>query len=251
MLNGCALFTTNQGTGSITVFSVTSGALSAIAGSPFGVAGGSTPAGMATDQGGTLLYVAGMPNFVHAFNVGADGGLTEAIGSPFSTNQSGGQLISLAAVFPSKACSEGPGGPPPTTNPPPPVAPPPPAGATTVQIQIRSSDGDDDDDHGRPAEINPKSHAHLKVVILSTSSFNAPLLVGMTSLTFGHSGSEKSLSYCETHRKDVNHDKIPDLVCHFQVSKMNFQKGDTVGILDGILLDGTPIQGKAPIKIAH
>jgi len=32
---------------------------------------------------------------------------------------------------------------------------------------------------------------------------------------------------------------------------MNFQKGDTVGILDGILLDGTPIQGKAPIKIAH
>jgi len=89
------------------------------------------------------------------------------------------------------------------------------------------------------------------VVILSTSSFNAPLLVGMTSLTFGHSGSEKSLSYCETHRKGVNHDKIPDVVCHFQVSKMNFQKGDTVGILDGILLDGTPIQGKAPIKIAH
>ena len=49
----------------------------------------------------------------------------------------------------------------------------------------------------------------LKVAILSTSSFNAPLLVGMTSLTFGHSGAEKSLSYCETRRKDVNHDKIP------------------------------------------
>lgn len=245
------LFTTNQGTGSISVFDVNSGVLSAMSGSPFGAAGVGIPAGMATDQGGTLLYVAGAPNSIHAFIIGADGSLTEATGSPFSTNQTGGQLLSLAA-FPSKACSAGPGGPPPTTNPPPPVTAPPPAGATTVQIQLRSSDCDDDDDHDKPAEINPKSHGNIRVAILSTSLFNAPALVDMTSITFGHSGTEKSLDYCETHRKDVNHDKIPDLVCHFKVSKMNFQKGDTVGILDGMLLDGvTPIQGKAPVKIAH
>jgi hypothetical protein len=195
---------------------------------------------MATDQGGTILYVAGTPNLIHAFAIAADGTLTEASGSPFSTNQSGGLLLSVAA-YPSKSCSAGTVG-----------GPPPPA--TAVQIQIRPSDGDDDDDHdhGKAPVINPKSHGNIRVAILSTSSFEAASVVDMNSLTFGRTGTEKSLAYCETHRKDVNHDKIPDLVCHFQVSKMNFQKGDTAGILDGMLLDGTTaIQGSAPVKILH
>jgi hypothetical protein len=73
----------------------------------------------------------------------------------------------------------------------------------------------------------------------------------MTSLTFGHSGNEKSLDYCETLGKDVNHDGIPDLVCHFKVSLMNLQNDDTVATLDGMLLDKvTPITGSAPVKIA-
>jgi 6-phosphogluconolactonase len=239
------LFVSDQGDGLITVFNVNSGALTAITGSPFAAGGGGTPAGMATDQGGTILYVAGMSNLIHAFTIAADGTLTEAIGSPFSTNQPTGQLISLAA-FPAKTCSGG------SVGGPPPPPPPPPTGATTVQIQIRPSDGDDDDDHGKPAEINPKSHRNIRVAILSTSSFNAPALVDMNSLTFGHAGTEKSLAYCDTHRKDVNHDKLPDLVCYFKVSLMNFQKGDKVGILDGMLLDGvTPIQGSAPVRIEH
>ena len=236
------LFTSNAGDSLITVFSVSSGVLTQITGSPFAAGGGGTPAGMATDQGGTVLYVAGMPNLVHAFAIAADGTLTEATGSPFSTSQSGGLLLSLAA-FPSKTC----GG----TAPPP---PPPPPAVTTVQIQIRPGDRDDDDDHGhgKVPVINPKSHGDIEVAILSTSSFNAPSQVDMTSLTFGHSGTEKSLDYCETHRRDDNQDKHPVLSCHFKVSKMNFQKGDTMGILDGMLLDGvTPIQGSAPIRIAH
>jgi 6-phosphogluconolactonase (cycloisomerase 2 family) len=249
------LFTSDQGDGLITVFSVNSGVLSAITGSPFAAGGGGMPAGMATDQGGTVLYVAGSPNLIHTFTISANGALTEATGSPFSTNQTGGLLLSVAA-FPSKSCTAGPvGGPPPPPNPPPPVTPPPPVippppTDPTVQIQIRSSDGDHDDDHGKGAEINPKSHHDIRVAILSTSSFNAPSQVDMTSLTFGHSGTEKSLAYCETHRKDVNHDKLPDLVCHFKVSKMNFVKGDKVGILEGMLLDGvTAIQGSAPVRI--
>jgi hypothetical protein len=32
---------------------------------------------------------------------------------------------------------------------------------------------------------------------------------------------------------------------------MNFQNGDTMGILDGTLMDGTPIQGTESIRIAH
>ena len=252
------LFASNQGDGMITVFGVNSGALSAISGSPFAAGGGGTPAGMATDQGGTILYVAGSSDLIHVFTIAADGTLAEVTGSPFSTNQTGGLLLSVAA-FPSKTCNAGPVTPPPS-NPPPPVIPPPvipppvtpapPTGATTVQIQIRSSDCDRDDDHGKAAEINPKSHRDIRVAILSTSTFNAPAQVKMSSLTFGHSGTEKSLAYCETHRQDVNRDKLPDLVCHFKVSKMNFLKGDTVGNLGGMLLDGvTPIQGSAPVRI--
>jgi hypothetical protein len=73
----------------------------------------------------------------------------------------------------------------------------------------------------------------------------------MTSLTFGHSGDEKSLVFCETQRRDVNHDKLPDLVCHFDTDKTNFKTGDTMGILKGKLLDGTLIHGSESIHIAH
>jgi 6-phosphogluconolactonase (cycloisomerase 2 family) len=233
------LFASNQGDGMVSVFNVNSGALSAVTGSPFAAGGGGTPAGMATDQGGTILYVSGTPNLIHTFTIAANGSLTAASGSPFSTNQSNGQLLSLAS-FPSKTCGVGT------------VGGPPPTGATTVQIQINSSDDDGDSDHERPARIDPNSRGDIRVAILSTASFSAPSLVDMTSLTFGHSGTEKSLDYCETRSKDVNHDGIPDLVCHFKVSQMNFQKGDTVGTLNGMQLDKvTPIQGSAPIKIAH
>jgi hypothetical protein len=202
---------------------------------------------MATDQGGTLLYVTGTPNLIRTFTIAANGSLTQVAGSPFTTNQTGGDLLSLAS-FPAKTCSTGPvGAPPPPSDP-----PPPPTGATTVQIQINASDDDGDSPHEKAARIDLDSRRNIRVAILSTSSFNAPSLVNMTSLTFGHSGTEKSLAYCETRRKDVNHDKLPDLVCHFKVSLMNFKMGDTVGNLNGMLLDGvTPIQGSAPVKIAH
>jgi 6-phosphogluconolactonase len=233
------LFASNQGDGLITVFGVSSGALSPVAGSPFSIAGPGTPAGMATDQGGTILYVTGTPNLIRTFTIAANGTLTQAAGSPFTTNQTGGDLLSLAS-FPSKTCNVGA---------PPPPSDPPPAGTTTVQIQINSSD--EDGDQERPAKIDLDSHGNIRVAVLSTSSFNAPSLVDMNSLTFGHSGTEKSLAYCDTHSKDVNHDKMPDVVCHFKVSLMNFKMGDTVGNLNGMLLNGTPIQGSAPVKIAH
>lgn len=260
------LFVSNQASGSITVFNVNAGALSLVTGSPFNLDVIATnPAGMTTDQNGTTLYVANNPNLVYAFNIAADGSLSAIPGSPFTTNQSGG-LLSLAA-FPAKSCAAPPSGggttppPPPgggTTPPPPPPGggtPPPPPPVTpppadpTVQIDIKANDGDDDG-HKIP-EINEKSHAEIRVAVLSTKTFSAPGTVDMTSLTFGHSGDEKSLAFCDTHREDVNHDKLPDLVCHFEANKTNFKRGDTVGILKGKLLDGTPIHGSESIRIAH
>jgi 6-phosphogluconolactonase (cycloisomerase 2 family) len=254
------LFVSNQLSQSVTAFNVdpSTGALTLVSGSPFSAPGtGTHPAGMATDQSGTTLYVASNPNLIYVFSIAADGSLAPVANSPFSTNQ-GGALLSLVA-FPGKSCSTGPvGGPPPNPNPPPPVTPPPPpvtpppppSGPMAVKIEIRNGD-DGDDKHG-PAEINPKSHGKIRVSILSSKTFNAPAQVGMTSLTFGHSGSEKSLAFCETQRRDVNHDHIADLVCHFDTQKANFQKGDTMGILDGVLVDGkTTIQGTDSIRIAH
>ncbi|MBZ5593153.1 MAG: lactonase family protein [Acidobacteriia bacterium] len=265
------LFTSDQGSSSVTVFNVNAGALSAVSGSPFAAGGGGTPAGMSTDQSGTLLYVAGSPNLIHVFTIGSNGSLTEVPGSPVSTNQTGGQLLSLAA-FPAKSCTAPPP-PPPVTPPPPPVTPPPPpvtpppvtppppppvtppppppsGNAMAVQIQLRHSDCDDDDP---PATtINPRNRRNIRISILSTPTFNAPARVKMNSLTFGHSGTENSLAYCEIGRHDVNHDRIPDLVCHFHVEKMNFLKGDTLGTLQGMLVDGTThIVGAASVKIAH
>jgi 6-phosphogluconolactonase (cycloisomerase 2 family) len=232
------LFVSNQGDGLITVFSVNSGALSPVTGSPFSASGGGLPAGMATDQSGKILYVAAGPNFIHTYSIAANGSLTSASGSPFTTNQANGDLLSLAA-FPAKTCSAGPVG-----------GPPPPGDPKPIQIQLRSDDGDDDDPGA--LTINPKSHQYLRVAVLSSPALNAPAQVSPSSLTFGHSGTEKSLVYCDTRSHDVNHDGLSDLVCHFEMDKMNFQSGDTEGLLQGMLLDGTTqINGKAPVKIAH
>lgn len=133
------------------------------------------------------------------------------------------------------------------------MTPPPTTGnPITVKIDIRPSDDDRDEDFQGPAAvINPKSHGKIRVAILSSRTFNAPQMVDMHSLTFGHSGAEPSLAYCETHSHDVNHDRFPDLVCSFYTQKTNFQKGDTIGTVKGFLLDKTPIQGTDSVKIAH
>ena len=257
------LFVSNQGSMSVTVFHANAdGTLSLVAGAqPFALpSGDGTPAGMATDQSGSTLFVATTAlnqNQIQALNIASDGTLSAA-GAPVNGSSSG-SLLSLAA-YPAKTCAAPPSGgppppggnPPPPPNPPPPVVPPP-SGPLAVTIYIRPDDDDHQDDHGKqPAPvINPKSHGKIHVAILSSKTLNAPVQVNMNSLTFGHSGTEKSLAYCDTHRTDVNHDGMADLVCSFSTDKTNFQNGDTMGILDGTLTDGTPIQGTESIRIAH
>src|SRR6185503_16819666 len=140
------------------------------------------------------------PNLVHVFAIAADGSLAAAPGSPFSTGQSGSSLLSLAA-FPAKACAAPGGGTPPPPDPdpvppppttPPPTTPPPTNGPMTVKIDIKP-EGDGHDDHDK---INPKSHGKVKVAILSGPGFDAPRQVDMNSLTFGHSGNEHSMAFC-------------------------------------------------------
>ncbi len=95
----------------------------------------------------------------------------------------------------------------------------------------------------------------ISVAILSTEQFNALEQVDRNSLTFGSSGDENSLNLKgrkhipDCRKKDVNKDRLPDLVCKFNINATGFQLGDTVGILKGLTVDGLPIEGHDSVVI--
>src|SRR5262249_15545179 len=71
-------------------------------------------------------------------------------------------------------------------------------------------------DADTPVPINAKSHGKIPVAILSTSTFDAVTTIDTASLTFGPTGDEHSLAFCNTEGEDVNGDGRLDLVCHFE-----------------------------------
>ncbi len=72
--------------------------------------------------------------------------------------------------------------------------------------------------------------------------------VDVGSLTFGHSGSESSLSRCGE-PTDVNDDVWLDLVCHFENQDAKFVSSDDEGILKGKLQDGRAFEGRGSLKV--
>jgi len=100
-----------------------------------------------------------------------------------------------------------------------------------------------------PNSINPKSRGTIPVGILSSSTFDAPTSVDRTSLTFGRTGNEQSLAFCNSSPEDVNVDGFLDLVCHFNTQQTGFQAGDTAGALKGKTVTGTPIIGTDSVRI--
>ena len=96
-----------------------------------------------------------------------------------------------------------------------------------------------------PVPINPKSHGKIPVAILSTASFDATA-IDTTSLTFGRTGQEKSLAFCNS-GEDVNGDGRTDVVCHFETQSTGFKSGDTLGILMGKTTQGSPVIGQQAI----
>ena len=102
-----------------------------------------------------------------------------------------------------------------------------------------------------PNTINLRSHGKIPVAILSSSTFDAPSQVDTASLTFGHTGNEASLAFCEGASKDVNDDGLPDLVCRFSIQAAGFLPGDTQGVLRGKTPAGVPIKGTDSVRVAH
>jgi probable HAF family extracellular repeat protein len=100
--------------------------------------------------------------------------------------------------------------------------------------------------------INYKGHGILPVAILSTPDFDAPSKVDQNSLTFGATGNEKSLAFCNRRPKDVSRDgSKDDLVCHFYIEVAGFKCGDTEGILNGKTVSGIAIEGEDLVRIVH
>lgn len=121
--------------------------------------------------------------------------------------------------------------------------------STTVFVAIDIKPGSE------PNAINSKGKGNISVAILSTTTFAAPNEVDKSSLTFGRTGDEESL-----HRRgkeeipncsaeDINSDGLADLVCRFDSQETGFVAGDTVGILKGLLVVGTPIEGRDAVVI--
>lgn len=113
-----------------------------------------------------------------------------------------------------------------------------------VHIDINPEETEDE-----PPVINPASNRNIAVAILSSSTFDAPLSVDTTSLTFGHLGIEHSLAFCSQNAVDVNGDGLADLVCHFKTKLAGFQDGDKKATLRGLTLTGTPINAVADIRV--
>jgi len=103
----------------------------------------------------------------------------------------------------------------------------------------------------REKTINRKSEGKIRVAIMSTADFSAPQLVNRTSLTFGHTGDEQSLAFCNEGPEDVNGDGLPDLVCHFKTEVAGFQSGDNFGIVNGQTTDGSLFTAKDSVRIVQ
>jgi hypothetical protein len=97
--------------------------------------------------------------------------------------------------------------------------------------------------------INARSHGKIPVAIISTPTFNAVTSVNASSLTFGRTGNEPSLAFCNAGGEDVNADGLPDLVCHFETQSTGFASGDKLGVLTGKTVQGSPIAGQEAIVI--
>jgi YVTN family beta-propeller protein len=100
-----------------------------------------------------------------------------------------------------------------------------------------------------PNSINPRGRGRIPVAILSSAHFDAPAEVATTSLTFGRTGDERSLGFCNSSPEDVDGDGLLDLVCHFTTLLTGFQPGDTEGVLKGQTGGGTPLMGADSVRI--
>jgi hypothetical protein len=100
-----------------------------------------------------------------------------------------------------------------------------------------------------PASINAASKGKTPVAVLSSPTFDALSMTDTKTLTFGSTGDEHSLAFCNPNGEDVNGDGLVDLVCHFDTRQAGFRPNDTQGILRGKTSNNLPIEGSDSVRI--
>jgi hypothetical protein len=56
---------------------------------------------------------------------------------------------------------------------------------------------------------------------------------------------------CATEREDLNGDGLGDLSCKLNVADAGFRPGDTLAILTGTLVDGTPFMSADRVRVIN
>ena len=113
---------------------------------------------------------------------------------------------------------------------------------STVRIMLKA--------HGQgSAHIDPNSHSSGTIAVLSDRQFDAVTGIDTLFLTFGPTGTERSITSCERNGLDVNNDGIPDLICHFNPRLTQFLPSESLGILLGKTVQGSPFVGTEKVIV--
>jgi len=99
------------------------------------------------------------------------------------------------------------------------------------------------------ALINPRSHVLSTIAIISSRKFDALAEIDTQALTFGPTGTEQSITSCDKGGRDVNNDQVPDLICHFNSRLTRFLPSESLGILVGKTLQGSPFIGLEKVVV--
>ena len=110
-----------------------------------------------------------------------------------------------------------------------------------INIDVRPGQAD-------PANINPKAKGVIPVAILGQADFNVKE-VDVSSLTFGHTGAEKTLRSCQKNTQDFNKDGFEDLLCHFENGDAGFGDEDVAGTVKGKKVGGKEFRGHGKLKV--
>jgi len=124
-----------------------------------------------------------------------------------------------------------------------------PAAPSVTHINIAVKPGQ----RGGDAPINPKSRGKIPVALLSSQTFK-PMNVDTSTLRFGQTGTEDSLSKCNKFGTDLNGDGFMDLICHFNNQDAGFDYNTLVGVVTGqAKVDGQTVsfEGHAPLKVVR